>query len=77
MVVGQTVFVCAGTGSDELWFNDLHQLSVDSLQWKEVEQKGSPPSPRDYSTLVAINDWVSCSLNPHLSEMAWRLESWS
>lgn len=58
-VVGQTVFVCAGTGSDELWFNDLHQLSVESLQWREVEQKGNPPSPRDYSTLVTINDWVS------------------
>lgn len=60
-VVGQTVFVCAGTGSDELWFNDLHQLSVASLHWREVEQKGNPPSPRDYSTLVAINDWVSWS----------------
>jgi hypothetical protein len=53
----RSMFVCAGTGSDELWFNDLHRLSVDSLEWKEVEQKGKPPSPRDYSALVAISDW--------------------
>lgn len=60
-VVDLSMFVCAGTGSDELWFNDLHRFSVDSLEWREVEQKGHPPSPRDYSTLVAVNDWVSWS----------------
>ena len=54
--------MCAGTGSDELWFNDLHRLSVDSLEWREVEQRGKPPSPRDYSTLAAISDWVSSGL---------------
>ena len=54
------MFVCAGTGSDELWFNDLHRLSLNSLEWREVEQqRGNPPQPRDYSTLVAIGDWVS------------------
>ena len=53
------MYVCAGTGSDELWFNDLHRLNVDSLEWREVEQRGNPPSPRDYSTLVTIRDWVN------------------
>ena len=53
------MFVCAGTGSEDLWFNDLHRLNLDTLEWQEVEQKGYPPSPRDYATLVAIRDWVS------------------
>ena len=45
-------------GSDDLWLNDLFRLSLDSLDWREVEQKGNPPSPRDYAALVAISDWV-------------------
>ncbi|CAI8022513.1 Acyl-CoA-binding domain-containing protein 5, partial [Geodia barretti] len=44
-------------GSDELWFNDLHRLALDPLEWREVEQRGNPPLPRDYSTLVTVSDW--------------------
>ena len=55
------MFVCGGTGSDELWFNDLHRLSLDCLEWREVERRGTPPPPRDYSALVAISDWVRSS----------------
>ena len=64
-VMKQNMFVCAGTGSDELWFNDLHRLSFDCLEWKEVEMKGAAPQPRDYSTLVSINDWVSPFVYSH------------
>ena len=60
-VLGGSVYVCGGMGSDELWFNDLHRLALDPLEWREVEQRGNPPLPRDYSTLVTVSDWVSCS----------------
>jgi hypothetical protein len=56
-VSGGSMYVCGGMGSDELWFNDLHRLALDPLEWREVEQRGNPPLPRDYSTLVTITDW--------------------
>ena len=52
------MFVCLGAGSDDLWFSDLHRLSLDSLEWKEVEVKGQAPSPRDYSSLVSVGERV-------------------
>ena len=59
-VTGENVMnLCGGNAGDEVWFNDLHRLGLDSLQWTEVEQRGNPPLPRDYSTLVTIDDWVS------------------
>lgn len=51
--------VAAGSGSDELWFNDVHTLDIASWQWNRVDLKGGVvPSPRDYSTASVIANKV-------------------
>lgn len=54
------MFLSAGSGSDELWFNDVYILEISSWQWNKVNPVGSEvPSPRDYSTISVIADRVS------------------
>lgn len=48
-----------GSGSDELWFNDVHVLDLDTWQWSLVDSKGVAPSPRDYATVTAVANRVS------------------
>ena len=51
--------VTAGSGSDELWFNDVHMLDTVSWQWTKVDLEGSVvPSPRDYASVSLIADRV-------------------
>ena len=54
------MFVTAGSGSDDLWYNDIYLLELGSWQWTQVNPTGSvAPSPRDYSTISTIADRVS------------------
>lgn len=56
-VIGGKILLTAGSGSDDLWFNDIYLLETVSWQWSKVELKGEvKPSPRDYATLSAVAD---------------------
>ena len=50
--------VTAGSGSDELWFNDVHILDPILWKWTKVELTGAVPSPRDYTAISVIADKV-------------------
>ena len=54
------MIVTSGSGSDDLWFNDIHSLSLTSSHWSKLEPKSRVgPSPRDYSTINCIANTVS------------------
>lgn len=54
------MFVSAGSGSDDLWFNDIFLLDLGSWQWTQVSPVGGvAPSPRDYSTISTVAGRVS------------------
>ena len=63
------MYLTAGSGGNELWYNDLHTLNLDTLEWAEVKVEGLLPTPRDYTTLTNLNNWVSknCTLMVDLS----------
>lgn len=51
------MLLTGGSGSDELWFNDVHVLDITSWLWIQVDPKGGVvPSPRDYATINVIAD---------------------
>jgi hypothetical protein len=53
------LMLTAGSGSDELWFNDIYALDVVSWQWSKVDPEGGVvPSPRDYASISVIDDRV-------------------
>ncbi len=59
MVVGGKLYLSGGSGSDELWFNDLFVLNLESLQWVALETQGEHYTPRDCATITSIANWVS------------------
>ena len=58
-VVDRKMYVMGGSGRDDLWYNDLHVLNLDTLEWRVVETKGVSPKPRDYTSLTNLANWVS------------------
>lgn len=72
-VVGGKMLVTAGSGSDELWFNDIHVLDISCWQWSPVEALGTlTPSPRDYATISTISNTVSIN-NYFVSQLLMQL----
>ena len=61
MLVGANkMFVTAGSGSEDLWYNDLYFLDVDSNTWVEQHPNiDDAPTPRDYTGAVVIANRVS------------------
>lgn len=62
-VVGGKMVTTAGSGSDDLWFNDVYTLDISgdisSWHWTKVYPKGSVrPSPRDYTSVSVVADKV-------------------
>lgn len=59
----------AGSGSDDLWFDDVYSLDIGSWQWSKVDPKGGvAPSPRDYTSISVIADKVGwCTYCKHSS----------
>lgn len=57
VVVGRRMYVTGGSGRDDLWYNDLHQLNLETLEWAAVDMGGIPPKPRDYTTLICLANW--------------------
>lgn len=54
------MFVLTGSGSEELWFNDIHALDLASYNWSQLQPNGDVvPVPRDYATINCITDTVS------------------
>ncbi len=54
------MLMSAGSGSEELWYNDIYLLEIGSWQWSKVNLVGDEaPSPRDYSAISTIADRVS------------------
>lgn len=71
-VVGGKMLVTAGSGSDELWFNDIHVLDISCWQWSPVEALGTlTPSPRDYATISTVSNTVS--INNFVSQLLMQL----
>lgn len=56
-VVGHRVYVTGGSGSESLWFSDLHFLDVNTLAWEEVALQGPLPAPRDYTAITSLCNW--------------------
>lgn len=53
------MMLTAGSGSDELWFNDVHALDIGSWKWTKVNPDGTVlPSPRDYASVNVITEKV-------------------
>ena len=60
VVVGDMMYVTAGSGSEELWFNDFYALDLDCDTWVKYDpQQGSTPTPRDYTSLDVISNKVT------------------
>ena len=57
------MYLTGGSGSDDLFYNDVHVLNLGSLEWVCVEMKGIPPKPRDYTTLTALSNWVGLHMH--------------
>lgn len=54
------MLMSAGSGSDELWLNDVYTLDLASWQWCKLDPKGDVvPSPRDYASINTIANVVS------------------
>jgi len=54
------IYVTAGSGSEDLWYNDLYTLDLDSNMWAEQHPNTDhAPTPRDYTGAVAIANRVS------------------
>lgn len=67
-IMRDKMVVTAGSGSDELWFNDVHILDTASWQWTKVDPEGSVvPSPRDYASISVIADRVRLRLPAHMA----------
>ncbi|XP_042502767.1 rab9 effector protein with kelch motifs-like isoform X2 [Macadamia integrifolia] len=54
-LVGKRLFIFGGCGkswqsSYEVYYNDLHILDTESLEWQKVVTSGNPPSARDSHT---------------------------
>lgn len=62
VVVGSKMIVTTGSGSEELWFNDVYALDLGSFQWHMVEPEGAIPGPRDYVTINCISNKVAMVL---------------
>ena len=52
------MYVTGGSGSESLWFSDLHFLDVNTLAWEEVALQGPLPAPRDYTAITSLCNWV-------------------
>lgn len=59
-VVGGKMVTTAGSGKEDLWFNDVYTLDIDSWVWSKVDPIGTGgPSPRDYTSVTVLADKVS------------------
>ena len=57
------MFVTAGSGGENVWFNDLFSLDLSTKTWTTVDVQGATPTPRDYATLCSVslavrNEWL-------------------
>ena len=60
VVMGNKMYVTAGSGSENLWYNDLYTLDLDTNTWVEHHPKtDSAPTPRDYTGATAASARVS------------------
>lgn len=57
-VVGARMYVSSGSGGENVWYNDLHYLDLQTLEWTKLEMEGNPPQPRDYLTLCSLSNLV-------------------
>ncbi|XP_062116747.1 uncharacterized protein LOC133830714 isoform X2 [Humulus lupulus] len=54
-LVGKRLFIFGGCGksfstNDEVYYNDLYILNIETFVWKRATTSGTPPSPRDSHT---------------------------
>lgn len=52
--VGSKLYVFGGLSRDYGWLNDLYAFDTETKQWQNVAYEGTPPSPRDKLTCVAM-----------------------
>ncbi|XP_078380436.1 kelch domain-containing protein 1-like [Oculina patagonica] len=52
--VGSKLYVFGGLSRDCGWLNDLYAFDIETKQWENIAYKGTPPSPRDKLTCVAM-----------------------
>ena len=57
------MFVSSGSGGENVWYNDVHYLDLQTLQWTRLEMEGNSPQPRDYPTLSSLSNLVSLSFS--------------
>lgn len=53
------MFVSSGSGGENVWYNDVHYLDLQTLEWTRLEMEGNSPQPRDYPTLCSLTNLVS------------------
>mmetsp|Transcript_31767 Transcript_31767/g.90219 ORF Transcript_31767/g.90219 Transcript_31767/m.90219 type:complete len:748 (+) Transcript_31767:122-2365(+) len=84
-LIGNKVAVFGGSGyqepahgesnlEDPCYFNDLHWLDVDTLEWTTSEFSGKPPCPRDGHAAAALGDRLvifggDCGSDTYLSDV--------
>ena len=58
-LVGAKMYVSSGSGGENIWYNDLYYLDLQTLEWTRLEMEGDSPQPRDYLTLSSLSSLVS------------------
>ena len=48
-----------GSGGENVWYNDLYYLDLQTLEWTKLEMEGKPPESRDYLTVCSLSNLVS------------------
>jgi len=52
-IIGNSLFVFGGIGTNQQKFNDLHEYNFDCRKWIYIESMGTKPSARTFHTSVS------------------------